>query len=250
MSPRPKNARKRAYAALKARILTLHYAPSMRLDEVGIAAEIGVSRTPVREAFHQLVADGLVVAATGGGYLVADMNLQRFHELVEAQHVLVRAVSHLLVAHAGSSALQTLRAATMRVDEAVADLDPGAISEANAQLHIAEARATGNSYLGALGESVHTHLQRFAYLSFGGIQAVGAPFSDELTTHYHHVHDDHWEFLAAVEARDADAAEAVAVRHAELFHSRIRDFLEVRAARNIDFSTLASVRDVPSGPTW
>lgn len=243
MSPRPKNARHHAYVAVKERILTLQYAPSQRLDEVGIAAEIGVSRTPIREVFHQLAADGLVVIAPGGGYLVADMNLQRFYELVEAQHVLVRAVAHLLVAHCGSQALSELHERARAVDTAVAALDPAAISHANAQLHIAEAAATGNSYLGSLGTTVHTHLQRFAYLSFGGMQAVGAPFSDELTDHYQRVHTDHWDFLAAIKRRDAPAAEAIAVRHAELFHGRIRDFLQGHAARTIDFSTLPSLRE-------
>ena len=48
----------RIYSSIKEQIINGHYAPGERLTEQSIAAEFSTSRTPVREAMRQLVADG------------------------------------------------------------------------------------------------------------------------------------------------------------------------------------------------
>lgn len=94
-----------------------------------MAEEVGVSHTPIREAFHQLAAEGLVTIVARGGYVVADMNINRLRELIEAQHILVRAVTHLLVARATDEGLVQLETATREVDEAEASREPNAVAE-------------------------------------------------------------------------------------------------------------------------
>jgi DNA-binding GntR family transcriptional regulator len=70
-SPAPASHRPRAaapvYARLRDRIVRGRLAPGARLTESGIAADLGVSRTPVREAMHRLVRDGLLVPVDGHG---------------------------------------------------------------------------------------------------------------------------------------------------------------------------------------
>lgn len=237
MTTRSRNARERAYEQVRQRILTMEYAPSQRLDENRVAEELGVSRTPIREAFHQLAAEGLVTIVARGGYVVADMNINRLRELIEAQHVLVRAVTHLLVARATDEELGDLEAATRAVDEAEASRDPYAVAEKNAELHILETRLTQNEYLLAMAERVYTHLQRLAFLSFGGAGGIGGDGEDQsLLRHYENVHKDHWAYLEALRAGDAATAERIAVGHVELFQSRIRQYLEANAVGDIDFS--------------
>ncbi|MFH0412479.1 GntR family transcriptional regulator [Corynebacterium sp. L4756] len=240
MSTRTRSARERAYEQLRRRILTLELAPSQRLDENRIAEELGVSRTPVREAFHQLSAEGLVDIVSRGGYVVADMNLHRFRELIEAQHILVRAVTHLLIARATDEDLEQLEEAVRTVDSSEQSRDPHSIAEANATLHILEARLAGNDYLLAMAERVHTHLQRLAFLSFGGAGGIGGGQEDEsLLEHYKHVHEDHWHYLEALRSRDASTAEKVGVSHVELFQYRIRKYLEANAVDSVDFSSIS-----------
>lgn len=249
MSTRTRNARERAYEQLRQRILTLELAPSQRLDENRIAEELGVSRTPVREAFHQLSAEGLVTIVSRGGYVVADMNLHRFRELIEAQHILVRAVTHLLVARATDDDFDELEAAVRAVDDAEQSRDPHAVADTNSKLHILETRLTRNDYLLSMAERVYTHLQRLAFLSFGGAGGIGGDGQDpSLLTHYENVHEDHWDYLKALRSRDVATAEKVAVRHVELFQSRIRQFLEMNAVENIDFSNIPSL--VPQHPRY
>lgn len=241
MGTRNRSARDRAYDEVKHRILTLDLLPSQRIDETTIAAEVGVSRTPVREAFHQLASEGLVLVVSRGGYAVADMNLHRFRELIEAQHVLVRAVTHLLVARASGAEFSLLEAAVREVDAAEEAKDPAGIAEKNAALHILETKLTGNSYLLSLAERVYTHLQRLSFVSFGGSGEIGRTgMTEGLSEHYVHVHNDHWEYLTALRARDTAGAERAAVRHVERFQARMRQYLENNSVSELDFSGIAA----------
>lgn len=58
--------RQQVYDVLKERIIAGGFTPDSRLQEIALAEEIGVSRTPVREALAMLVRDGLLVQATRG----------------------------------------------------------------------------------------------------------------------------------------------------------------------------------------
>ena len=77
------NAAERAYLSIRARILSGAFPPGTPLREEMLAGEIGVSRTPVREALGRLLADGLVESARNQGTFVAalyGMNLKNFIE--------------------------------------------------------------------------------------------------------------------------------------------------------------------------
>lgn len=255
-----------AYEQVKRRILTMDLAPSQRIDENRIASEVGASHTPVREALHQLAAEGLILIVARGGYVVADVNLPRFRELIEAEHIVARAVTHLLVARVDDAGLAQLERAIQAVDVAQEARDAAQVAETNTQLHILEARLTDNSYLLSMAERVYTHLQRFAYVSFGGaggVDDVGVPAgsgadrsaldcgdavpgggavtrdADGLGEHYATVHEDHWAYFEALRNRDVATAEAVAVRHVELFRARVQQYLGANAIGALDFSGIA-----------
>ncbi|MEU9020326.1 GntR family transcriptional regulator [Actinomadura sp. NPDC048394] len=68
---RPGNTVDAIYQTLRERIIDGVYAPGLRLSQGGLATELEVSRTPLREALHRLEADGLVVAEANRGMEVA-----------------------------------------------------------------------------------------------------------------------------------------------------------------------------------
>lgn len=212
--------------------------PSQRIDESEIALAAGVSRTPVREALHQLAAEGLVVIGPRGGYTVMDLDVGRYRQLMEAQQIIVRAVTHLLIDRVTEEDLRSLEKAVRKVDEAQDSRDPYAIADANAQLHVLEATLAGNTYLTEMAAKVNTNLQRLAFVSFGGENN-----KDELPRHYERVHQDHWRYLEALRARDLTAAEEIAVEHIELFHDRVMRYLAGQGASRIDFSGLIRERE-------
>jgi DNA-binding GntR family transcriptional regulator len=77
-----------AYDRLRTAIVSGQFEPGQRITEVGIASRLGVSRTPVREAFLRLVTDGLLRSSLAGGIEVVDPreesdDIQMLREAVE-----------------------------------------------------------------------------------------------------------------------------------------------------------------------
>jgi GntR family transcriptional regulator, rspAB operon transcriptional repressor len=78
----------RIYATLKHRILTCVMMPRARIVEKDLCAEMGVSRTPLREALNRLSLEGLVSILPFRGYIVAPLTVEGFRELCELRRIL------------------------------------------------------------------------------------------------------------------------------------------------------------------
>lgn len=79
-----------AYQALKHRLLVGDFAPGTRLGEERLAAELSVSRTPIREALSRLHSEGLVERLADGGFGPTLINLHLVRELYEIRFALER----------------------------------------------------------------------------------------------------------------------------------------------------------------
>lgn len=79
-----------AYHSLRQQLLNGDFAPGSRLGEERLAAEIGVSRTPIREALSRLHSEGLVERLPDGGFGPTLINLHLISELYEIRFALER----------------------------------------------------------------------------------------------------------------------------------------------------------------
>lgn len=79
-----------AYGSLRQRLLNGDFAPGSRLGEERLAAELGVSRTPIREALSRLHSEGLVERLPDGGFGPTLINLHLISELYEIRFALER----------------------------------------------------------------------------------------------------------------------------------------------------------------
>ncbi|MDF8364741.1 GntR family transcriptional regulator [Achromobacter anxifer] len=77
----PASATTRVYRAIKQLILVGRLMPGVQLTHEGLATELGVSRTPVREALERLLQEGFVQHRRNRGYFVADLNVDEVREL-------------------------------------------------------------------------------------------------------------------------------------------------------------------------
>lgn len=210
----------RAYGEIRTRFMTLQLEPGAGVDDLKLSRELGLSRTPVREALFLLASEGLVDVRPGGGFAVRPLDLVDVTELFEAQVVVAKAVARLVANRATEPDLARLREADDAVCAAIDHQDPGGVAAHNAHLHRVEAEIAGNQYLRGLAFRIHDHGQRLGYLAFGG--------RDEWATlvgHFAKVRSDHAELIDAYAAHDPDRAETVATRHVTLFRDRIRRFM-------------------------
>src|SRR5688500_7583277 len=81
-------AEEEAYRHIQQQLRLGRYKPGDRLIPEDIAAEIDMSRMPVREAFRRLAADGLVVLRPNRGCIVAGLNIDELYEVFEMRSVL------------------------------------------------------------------------------------------------------------------------------------------------------------------
>ena len=90
----------RAYEELEEMIVTLRLEPGAVLSEASLAAQLGIGRTPVREALHRLAREGLVVILPRRGILVSEFNIRSQLKLLEVRREIERLMARLAAARA------------------------------------------------------------------------------------------------------------------------------------------------------
>jgi DNA-binding GntR family transcriptional regulator len=82
------SVRERTYQHLKSAILSSRFGPGERLAEEHLAEELGVSRTPVREALHKLEQDGLIEPMGSRGFCIPHDSMEEITDLFDLRTVL------------------------------------------------------------------------------------------------------------------------------------------------------------------
>lgn len=85
----------RAYGILEELIVTLELAPGQVLSEAGLAKQLGIGRTPVREALQQLAREGLVAILPRRGVIVSEINVRNQMELLRVRREVDRLMAKL-----------------------------------------------------------------------------------------------------------------------------------------------------------
>jgi DNA-binding GntR family transcriptional regulator len=138
--------------ALERRILSGELAPGTKLVETDIAAALGVSRGPVREAFRTLAQSGLVHTEKNRGVRVRELAPEDVNDLYEVRAVLDGLIGRLAAKRIGRAQLARLREIVkeMRVVDRARDAD--AYFPLNIEFHDILAEASGGSYRQVVNE--------------------------------------------------------------------------------------------------
>ncbi|MBC9713576.1 GntR family transcriptional regulator [Streptomyces sp. TRM66268-LWL] len=124
-----------AYDALRRRILDAELKPGARLVERDLAAELAVSRIPLREALRRLEADGLVLLVPHRGALVSPFTPADVRDLFDVRESLESLAARLAAERAEAEELARLAARLKAARTAIAAEDRGGIAAANAGFH-------------------------------------------------------------------------------------------------------------------
>lgn len=210
-----------AYRALYANIISLKYVPGQHLEEAALVEELGIGRTPVREALQRLAADLLLESQPGKGFVVRPLTLQNTKAAFTALVILELGVATLAVRQRTALLLDEMRDANSMVADAVADMDIYRLVEANSAFHDAYARCSDNIYLVQGLQKVRCETNRLAYLSFGNEIDPGRT----LQVHYASVIDQHNQIIEAVRSREEEPLKEVVRDHIGIFKKRIIHYL-------------------------
>lgn len=205
------------YEALRKQILTLELRPGTQLDEVSLANQFGVSRSPVRDALARLIAERLVTILPNRTTLVAPFEIEEFPNYIAALDLTQRAVTRLAALNRSDADMAKIRAANERYVTALTSEGFQTMTEQNKAFHMVIARAGGNPYLTTYYERLLDEGQRLLHLHFDFVIS-----SRNLTQ----PEQDHDTLMDAIERRQADAAERAAHDHTMLFRDRFLDFMK------------------------
>lgn len=140
--------------------------PGELLSENRLAAEYGVSRTPVREALRLLMDEELVEMLPGRKVRVAVPRAGNVHEIYDVRLVLeAEAVRRLVHDPAGASICQKMARACDESDRALAKRDLAALAQSNETFHAALVSALRNERLLAQYRAIHNLITLYRHQS-------------------------------------------------------------------------------------
>jgi DNA-binding GntR family transcriptional regulator len=154
------------YRLLQARIVDGLLCPGERMREVAIAEDLGISRTPVREALKQLAVTGLVELRRHRGATVASITPESLGHLFETMAELEALCAGFAAERMGKAAKRRLAAMLEAAEKLVAADDPAAYSLHNLDFHGAIYAGGGNPHLAETTVAVRTRLAPFRGAQF------------------------------------------------------------------------------------
>jgi DNA-binding GntR family transcriptional regulator len=185
---------------LKQAIIEGEFQPGDRLVEVEIAARLGASRTPVREALSKLEQEGLVTPVRFGGLAVAQLSEVDVVEIFSLIKLLESYAGRLAAERATDKQLAKLEQLCKRAEQ-LPDIDTERLAELNQQFHEQVVEAAGHKRLRELIMTLRTSLRPYRLVSL-----ESSEFRKKCVL-------DHRALVDAVRARKGEQVEQMMFAH-------------------------------------
>jgi DNA-binding GntR family transcriptional regulator len=194
-------ARERVYDWLRDEIIKGTLEGGQFLDEQWVSRTVGVSRTPVREAFHRLAAEHFIQLLPRKGAQVRSVTARELEEVYQARRLIEGQAARSLceAEHGAPREMHDLLEPMERAGRAADWFD---VARLNRRFHQAMVSTAGNSVITDLYEGLHSRQQRV------GLRAMRARPERAGT-----VDAEHRALVAALDAHDAERAIAVLDAH-------------------------------------
>lgn len=195
----PVSLEKFAYDAIKEAILVFKLKPGESLVENDLARQLGISKTPVRDALLRLEKEGFVTKIPYKGYYVMEITRQSVEDMFEIRSVLEGLAARLAVKHFSPADLDKARSLIRDQEQALSNGQIEAASDLNRAFHNLIIQRANNERLEQMLGNLDDHLQRYRILS--NAQSGRLEKSAE----------EHQRVLEAIQGQNSEEAE-VAVR--------------------------------------
>ncbi len=194
----------RTYEALKETIATINIYEGEgepRLDERQLSEDLGVSRTPVREALARLAQEGLVRVVPRRGVFVVRKTKTEILEMITVWAALESMAARLITENASDDEISGLRKmfATFENEKPQANIDE--YSGTNIEFHQAILKLSKSDLLNSLTETLFIHMRSIRIRTIGENNRASRSIID------------HMNIIEALERRDTDLAERLARQH-------------------------------------
>jgi DNA-binding GntR family transcriptional regulator len=205
--------RDQAYSALKDAILSGKFAPGDHLVELEIAHSLGLSRSPVREAFRRLEQEGLLLV-TRAGVVVQQISSKDIQGIYFVRQHLEGVTSALAAEHATADEITELRQLLKTMELAVKEKNEKKIIRSSNEFHTLLYSLSRNQYLIDLLNATYEKIRHFRNVNITVHQRGRSAF------------EEHRAVVEAIARHDVAKAERLSQEHIQKSWEHTRRSLE------------------------
>jgi len=202
----------KAYHLIKEKIITLDLPPSSVIDEHTLMKDLGLGRTPIREALRRLAAENLVNVLPRRGTFVADIRITDLQGILEVRMILAGFCARLAAQRIDRDQISRMECVLQELEQ-VRNGDPRTLMVVDRQFQRLLYQAAGNRFLADTLNHLYDLSLRLWYLVLHRMGDVQCAI------------EQHWGVLEALKTRDEDRAEALIRQHIAQFQQRIKSVL-------------------------
>ncbi len=177
--------------------------PGERLMEIPLAEELGVSRTPIREAIRILEQEGLIVMIPRRGTYVADMSLKDVTEVFELRSILEELAAELAAERITNEEIEALEQHLVEIGNYMNENNLDKVVQADILFHEILYKASRNDRLVEMIHNLREQTLRFRTLSMSQTGRLAKTW------------DEHRQLVEAISDRDVERARHIARIHME-----------------------------------
>ncbi len=205
----------RMYGEIRSRICILDYAPGMRLSEETLAAEFGVSRTPLRRVLSRLESEGLLRSMHGVGTFVTDVNIDQLVQTYRLRLELAELIGKLDQVPPSPELMEEFFKISSRSKALLAAPDPRRFAQINMDFFLTFLQLSANEPLRAISERLYFQTARI------WLKSISASLIDlqiEVVNFDRKIDD----VLRAIEMKDLHAAALIQRAHLSMSFVRMQ----------------------------
>jgi DNA-binding GntR family transcriptional regulator len=214
-----KPLRELVFENIREAIINGHLKPGERLMEIQLAEELGVSRTPVREAIRKLELEGFVVMNPRKGAYVTDISIKDIADVFELRWALEALAAELAAERATEEEIEQMERHLLELAKVVEEQDVKKIVEIDTKFHETIYTASRNKRLGQILSLLGELIQRYRTLTLSKSERIKVTM------------EEHRAIVEALAARDPQRAGRLAQEHIESAENSLMDVLALDQAK-------------------
>lgn len=215
-----KPLREIVFETLREAIISAALKPGERMMEIQLAEEMGVSRTPVREAIRKLELEGFVVMIPRKGAYVAGISMKDIADVFEIRSALEALAAGLAAERITEEELEELERTLVKIGECVKNNDLEGLIEVDTEFHDILFKATRNERLVQIVSNLREQIQRFRATT------LATPGRMKYAL------EEHKQIVEALSERNIELAQSIAREHIENAENSMLDALKDGIARD------------------
>ncbi len=191
--------------------------PGERLMEIPLAEELGVSRTPIREAIRILEQEGLIVMIPRRGTYVADMSLKDVTEVFELRSILEELAAELAAERITNEEIEALEQHLVEIGNYMNENNLDNVVQADILFHEILYKASRNDRLVEMINNLREQTLRFRTLSMSQTGRLAKTW------------DEHRQLVEAISDRDVERARQIARIHMEESEKTLLEGMQLKS---------------------